>query len=359
MNKSTKKSIIILSITVILSIAVTLILWARKASSFDYDSNQFAVKDTNTITKIFIADFYENTVLLERQTNGVWKVNKKFVAVQQNVNDLLNIVSNISIREPVALAARNNVTKWLATGSNKVEIYYKEYKIKIGNLKLWKYQAKKVYYIGNVTQDNLGNYAVMEGGKDPFIVNLPGFRGFISPYYSPFESEWKSHSIIKLKISRIAKVEIIDYEHPEQSFSIVRNGIRTFDILTKENIKLPVYDTAKLFDHLSEYRDLNFEFYAVDLTKGSKDSILSMKFKDIVITDNDNKQTKISMYYMKNELDTANYIYNEDFIDIFNRDKFYAVINDKKEELVICQYFVFDRIIQPLAYYLPFNEVSK
>ena len=359
MNKNTKKSIVILSVAGILIIIAVIILVARKSSTFDYKSNQFAVKDTNHITKIFIADNYQNNVLLERQANGEWKVNKQFIAIQQNINDLLNVISGISIREPVALAARNNVNKWLATGSSKVEIYYKDYRIKIGSFKFWQFENKKVYYIGNVTQDNLGNYALMEGGKEPFIVNLPGFRGFISPYYSPFESEWKSHNIVKLKISKIKKVQIIDYENPEQSFSIIRDGERTFDIVSNNNIKLPVYDTVKLFDHLSEYRDLNFEFFANDLTKGAKDSILCFKFKDVIITDTKNTQTKISMYYMKNEFDTANYIYNEDFMDIYNRDKFYAVINDKKDELVTCQYFVFDRIIQPLSYYLPIINESK
>lgn len=352
MNKNTKKNIIILSITGLLIISAVIILWTRKSSTFDYDSNQFAVKDTTAISKIFIADSYENQVLLERKNDNTWTVNKNFVAVQKNVEDLLNIICNISIREPVSLTARNNVNKWLATGSSKVEIYYTNHKIKIGKIKLWKYTAKKIYYIGNVTQDNLGTYAFLEGGKEPFVVYLPGFRGFISPYYSPLEAEWKSHNIVKLKISKIKSIQLIDYENTEQSFSIVRSGDRFFDILLNNNMKLPSYDTAKLFDHLSEYRDLNFEFFANNLTQGEKDSLFLSKFKEVIINDVDNNQTKISMYYIKNEFDTANYIYDEDFIDVYNRDKFYAVINDKKQEIVVCQYFVFDRIIQPLQYYL-------
>jgi len=58
-----------------------------------------------------------------------------------------------------------------------------------------------------------------------------------------------------------------------------------------------------------------------------------------------------------NVLDTNNYIYNEDFIDKFNKDKFYAIINDNKEDIVICQFFVFDRIIQPLRYYYLDNKM--
>ena len=71
----------------------------------------------------------------------------------------------------------------------------------------------------------------------------------------------------------------------------------------------------------------------------------------------DNNSTKISLYYMINELDTANYEYDYDFVEEFNKDKFYATINDNTDEIVICQYFVFDRIIQPLRYYLKESEL--
>jgi hypothetical protein len=52
---------------------------------------------------------------------------------------------------------------------------------------------------------------------------------------------------------------------------------------------------------LSEYRDLNFEFFADDLSKDEKDTVMSMKFKEIIITDTENKSTKITLYYMNNE----------------------------------------------------------
>ena len=59
MNKSTKKNIIILTIAALLIVITIVVLLARRTTTFDYDSNQFAVKDTNEITKIFIADNYE------------------------------------------------------------------------------------------------------------------------------------------------------------------------------------------------------------------------------------------------------------------------------------------------------------
>ena len=158
MNKNTKKSILILIITAILIIIALIMLISKKSGTLSYNSDQFAVKDTATIIKIFIADHYERTILLEKQSTGEWTVNKKFLALDKNVFDLLNVIKNISIREPVAFSARDNVNKWLATGSIKVEIYFQDFRIKIGSFKFWKYQNKKVYYIGNITQDNTLSY---------------------------------------------------------------------------------------------------------------------------------------------------------------------------------------------------------
>jgi hypothetical protein len=36
----------------------------------------------------------------------------------------------------------------------------------------------------------------------------------------------------------------------------------------------------------------------------------------------------------------------------YNRDRFYAVLNGNTKNLVQCQYFHFDRQVQPLSYFL-------
>jgi len=60
----------------------------------------------------------------------------------------------------------------------------------------------------------------------------------------------------------------------------------------------------------------------------------------------------MSLYRMWNEFNTEEYEYLPEFMDLYNRDKFYVSVNGNEQELFICQYFVFDRIIQPLGYYL-------
>lgn len=358
MKKSTKQNIIIIIATAVILILAILVLSARKSGTISQKNVDFRVEDTSAVNWIFLADNQGYTVLLQRKSPSKWMLNKKEVALQANVNGTLSVMQNIAVKAPVSFAATQNVNKWLATGATKVEIAYSDYRIKIAKMKFWKYEKIKTYYIGSPTADNLGNYAIMEGSKMPFIVYMPGFRGFISPYYSALESDWLTHELINLRISQIKEVELKDLEKPESSFKILRHGDKHFDILAlSSNQLLSVYDTLKLYDHLTCYRNLNFEFFANDMNKSKRDSILSQKFKEIKVTDTKGKITKINCYYILNEYNTEEFEYKEEFMELYDRDKFYITVNNDINNFYICQFFVFDRILQPLEYYFPGNDL--
>ncbi len=350
--KANKKNTIIAIVAIVLLLIAVILLFSRQSGTIDKDVKSFSIEDTAAVYQIFMADANQHQVLLQRQEDNSWLVNKMYPAMQPNVEDLLACMTNVVVKAPVAKKARENINKQMAVGSVKVEIYYTDYHINIGKIKTWKYKNKKVYYIGQQTMDNLGNYALLEGAKVPCVIYLPGFRGFVRPKYSPLEDNWRSHNIVKLKLSKIQRVESIDFENPQQSFRIEKSADqRHFDIFNMENMQLVPYDTLKLLDHLSDYRDLNYEMQETELTAEEIDSIFSRKFKEITITDIDGKSTKITMFRIETILNTDEYDYNMAFVDAFNRDKFYAIINDNPSEIFLCQFFVFDRIVQPLEYY--------
>lgn len=356
MQKRRKQSILIIATGIILLLSVLLLL-GRKSSTYHRSAVDFAVSDTASVRWIFLADRQGCQVLLQRKSESQWELNKTEIALKENVDDLLSVIQNITVKSPVGTAATENITKWLATGATKVQIAYDGYRINIGKLHLWKSEKTKTFYIGSPTPDNLGNYAIMEKSKQPFVVYVPGFRGFISPYFSALESDWKSHEILNLRISEIDEITLKDIENPEASFQIRRHGEKHFDLVDLSSGQLlTAYDTLKLYDHLSSYRKLNFEFFADKLTPEKRDSILSVKFKELTVKDTKGKTVKISMYHILNEFNTEEYDYNEDFMDVYNRDKFYISLNDNTRDFFICQYFVFDRIIQPLNYYYTGNE---
>lgn len=347
-----KKNILWIVIALIVLLVAIIFVVTQRSGTVDKSVKEFAIKDTAAITRIFLANAYGDESLLERSENGRWILNKEHEIINHNINDLLGAIYNITVKDIVGKSARENMTKRMASGSTKVEIYYRDYRIKLGKLKLFKYTNKKVYYMGQSTMDNMGSFAILEGAEIPCIVYYPGFRGFIGAKFSPLEDSWKSHSIVRLKRSQIQEVLSLDFEKEEKSFRIVRGSERHFDIFNSANERLASYDTLLLVEFLAEFRDLNYENKVKEISEEEKASILKNKFKEIQITDTKGNKTVITMFHLENEFNEDDFEHEIDFMEAYNRDRFYAIFNGNTDELYFCQFFVFERIVQPIEYFV-------
>jgi len=115
------------------------------------------------------------------------------------------------------------------------------------------------------------------------------------------------------------------------------------------------YDTSKLIDMLSEFRNKNFESLVTDMSASKKDSILKNNlFKIITLTDVEGKQTQLKLYRMINE--DGLYFDEMDMVDkitaSYSRDRFYGVVNNNTNNIYKMQFFQFDRQVQPLSYFV-------
>lgn len=320
-------------------------------------SDIFAVKDTANITKIFIADANGEHVLLNRR-DGAWYVQDSILAMPEKINSLLTTICNVTLQQTVAKTAQSNINRMMSVNAIKVEIYQKTPKFTLFGIKFFNKERKvKTYYMGPATMDNVSNFAILEGFDEPCIVNIPGFRGFLTPTYSFKPVEWYNCDLFSTKITRIKTLSVKDYINPNESYSIEKVGIRFFNLYNAQHQQIMDYDTVKLLDMLAEYRDKNYERYIDDLSKASKDSIFKFNlFKIITLTDVNGKKTELRMYRKM----TPDMMYLDAIVggsehaadEPYNRDKFYAVLNGHYENLVQCQYFHFERQNQPLSYFL-------
>ncbi len=354
-----KKTVAIVLCCLILAIGCLFLILSKSGAigKNKPTSELFAVKDTNNITKIFIADMTGMHSLLVRHDDG-WYVQDSVKAMPQKVNDLLATIHNITLQQIVANTAQSNINKMMSVNSIKVEIYQNAPKFKLFGIPFFtKNRNVKTYYMGPSTMDNVANFAILEGFDEPCIVHIPGFRGFLTPFYAYNPVEWYSCDLFDTKITRIQSLLVEDFEHPEESFYVEKTGTRFFSLYNFKNEQITDYDTVKLLDMLSEYRDKNYERYISDMPDSKKDSIIRFNhFKTITLTDVDGKKTTLEMY-RKMEPDP----YYLDAIiggvermedEPYNRDKFYAMLNGDNSHLVQCQYFHFERQIQPLSYFL-------
>ncbi len=355
-----KKKHIYILLSVILALAcLALVLFktgvVRTAGSVP-KANAFAVKDTSTVTKIFIADMNGEHVLLNRR-DGAWYVEDSVLAQTPKVRDLLGVLHNITLQQTVAKTAQSNINKMMSVNAIKVEVYQKAPKFTLFGIRFFDKERKtKTYYMGPATMDNMANFAIIEGFDEPCIIYIPGFRGFITPFFSFKPVDWYNCDLFSTKITRIKTLDVRDYEHPEESFFVEKSGPRFFSLYDSRRQPVLDYDTVKLLDMLSEYRDLNYEYYIADMEEGKKDSILSFnKFKTITLVDVNGQETRLDMY---RKLDPEA-LYLDAIVGgeaesavPYNRDKFYAILNGQTQHLLQCQYFQFDRAIQPLSYFL-------
>lgn len=320
-------------------------------------ADQFAVADTSSITKVFIADMNGEHVLLTRHEDG-WYVQDTIRAMDLRVSDLLATIANVRLQQVVAKTAQSNINKMMSVNAVKVEIYQKAPKFKIFGIEFFnRERLVKTYYMGPATMDNVSNFAILEGYDEPCIVHIPGFRGFLTPMYSFKETDWYNCDLFSTKITRIKSLEVKDYENPAESFYIEKAGARFFNLYNAEKQQIMEYDTIRLLDMLSEYRDKNYETFVTQMSTSARDSILKFnKFKTIILTDVNGEKTRLDMYRkMTPDVMYLDAIMGEDANDgnlPYNRDKFYAVLNGKTENLFQCQYYHFDRQVQPLSYFL-------
>ena len=343
-----KKNRIIIILTLILAVVAVVLLFSNRKSTI---VDNFAVEDVSTITKIFMSDKLNNKVTLERLDEQNWKLNEKFDANRQVMEMLLETMNELKVKEPVSKSGRNNVIKWLAAKSVKVEIYQTVYRIDLfDKIKMFKHEKlTKVYYVGGETQDNIGTFMLMEGAEDPAIVYIPGFRGFVSPRFSAIETDWRGHKVFDVKISDIKSVRLEYPNLPDSSFEITKVG-RSFEFkLLESNRLVNEYDTMKVLDYMSSFININFEAFKNGIGQHAIDSLTSKKPLHILtVTDISGKSTTITTFPKAAEVGEVDDVNNLQVL--MDRDRFYALINDKKDFVTI-QFFVFDHLIRSADYF--------
>lgn len=337
-------------LTLLLVIIAVILLFNNRKGTLRNKENNFAVADTSNITRFFLADKQNRTVKVERMEDGSWRLNDKYEASKDAVNTMLKTFISIDIKTPLAKSARNNIIRLLSAKSVKVEIYQSVYRINLlGRIRLFPHEKRtKTYFVGDATQDNIGTYMLMDGSEEPYVVYIPGFRGFVATRYTTREADWRSHVVFNSRLPEIRQVSIEYSQTPEHSFSILNNGNRSFIVTSPGNSK-PVawFDTLKVINYLGSYRRINFEAVLSDFSRAKYDSITSVAPTFVITLTTLSGEKKVLKAWRRKA--PAGETDIEGNPVEWDRDRMYARI-EGTNELVVIQYFVFDAILRPLSW---------
>ena len=247
-----KKSSFIIILALVLLIVSSIIVFKKKggSSTLDADSRNFKFQDTARITKIFMADKNGRSCTVERKAKG-WMVNDKFFVRPDAILTLLETIKNIEVKRPVARQAKEGTLKVLSYRAIKVEIYVKD-------------DLVKQYYVGHETPDGEGTHMLLtdvESGdnyKDPYVIFIPGFVGFLNTRYIVEEKQWRSLSALNFTPDKIKSIAYTNFNKPDSSFTINIINTKTFNLLDHKKQSLPFVE-LKMKQYLAYFQNLNCE----------------------------------------------------------------------------------------------------
>lgn len=330
-----KKNKSLLIILFSLIIITTFFIYRSTNSTIKKELSDFAIKDTASITKIFIADRNGHSVTLERMNKKEWLLNGKDEPKADFLKLFLDGVYKIDVQSRVSKAAYNNVIKALASSGIKCEIYQNDAQT-----------PSKTYYVGSQTEDGLGTFMIIENSTVPFITEIPGFNGYLTPRYSVKTEDWKMPRLFRLEPQDLKSLTVSYSNFPDKSFTIT-SADGKFKIESPSNKKIIEYvDSVAVDNYLTFYKNVFYEAQAKNLTDFKKDSILQYPPSIIVSLTNKAGQTKeVDIYpipYSPSSLPQAD---EKSVKPQFDLDRIYGYVKPEKE-FVIIQHYTFDKLLR-------------
>lgn len=212
-----KKSGLYLVVLLVL-LALASVLYLKENNKHDPALERaFQVLDMESLSKIQLDDRKGNEMYLEK-VDGTWLLNGEEEVRPAILSQLLGALANMYAEVPVPEVAQDNVLKQMLNISTKVSLYQNNSS-----------KPYKVFYVGGGTPDNVGTYMLMEingvAASRPYIVRLPGFRGYLTYRFAPAPEAWRSIALCNYLPEEIKKISI-NYlqEDALQSFELGRNN---------------------------------------------------------------------------------------------------------------------------------------
>ena len=306
-------------------ILLLLLLWKLRTNKNDTTAYDFAVTDTASITKIFIADRQGNSIYLDR-TEKNWQINNVHKVRKNAMEIILKTIKNISVQRPVSESSYNNVIKNLATSGVKIEIYQNQEE-----------KPTKTYTIGNNTSDHAGTYMLLKGKEQPFVMHIIGFNGIMGPRYGLQGQKvninaWRDKTIFNLTPQEINSVNVVNEREKNSSFTITNNNGN----LTLSNYHGELINAKQeiLMTYLNNFRNINCESFKEDeiaeKTKPAK------KLYSLIVT-HQSRVDSLEIYQMREKVKPRTQEEN------YTVERMYAVLNSG--DVMLIQNYVFNKLL--------------
>jgi hypothetical protein len=336
----TKKNIVLLIVLAVL-VSVGFYYASKPTSTLRGAYSDFAIQDTAAIQKIHIADLLGNSIILERQPKGSWKLNEKYFARDYAVKLLLETFNRLKVQGPVPEKMKPRVFKRLAARHSLVEVFTDDLE-----------KPTKTYYVGDATMNHMGTFMLLEtpNGKSttPYIVEDISTKGFLTPRFHTRIDEWRNTTLFQYPNLDIKRIEVEFFDEPSNSFSLAYNGNNDISIYDYQLKKLENINIQAAKEYLVNYKKVNFESYV-------ESNISHLKI-DSITSHTPNYEIRLFPQTGENEFIT---LWKKD-VGIEKEDRFGYIVNYDVDRMwgkthlnnfVFAQYYTFDRLLVPVSYF--------
>ena len=282
-----KKNTILLAALFLLLGASAVFVWRTKLSDQKTlpPDRDFAVKEASEIHRVFLANRKGQTALIERSEKG-WLYNGKHPAREDAVASLLETLTRLTIHYVPPKSAEKTMVESIATNGIKVEVYNKDKK-KI-----------KCFYVGGVTNDETGTYAMMENAEQPYVITMRGFIGSVRSRLIFTDDQWRDRTIFSEKPEKIQSVTLEYPQARSESFRLEKKGEAEYDV-TPYFSTTPISKKARRKGAAEAYL-LNFESLVAEGFENAnplRDSVRSLTPFAILTVFNIHGEAKVTRFW--------------------------------------------------------------
>ena len=207
---------ILIAVTLLVSaILITFVLWRNLNSTTAISHDLFALKSSKKITKItFSPNNTKLPYLTLEKVNDHWIVRTEtqtFPADTHAIHELLYwAMPQLQVKCPVADAAKETVTKDIALNGTKV-IFSRDN------------QEIHTLYVGYPTPTQDATYMYFPGTERPCEITVPGFVGYLTPYFNTNIQLWRSMFMVDVAVNEIKSLKVVYPNQPQESFQILQD----------------------------------------------------------------------------------------------------------------------------------------
>ncbi|MCC6840300.1 MAG: hypothetical protein IT230_09100 [Flavobacteriales bacterium] len=311
-------------------------LWKHNTgSTFSGALTDFAVADTASVDRIFIAEKSGGTADLRRTSSG-WTVNG-MPAKDFQVALLLKTFKLVELRAPVPKSMEGNVLRVMTGTARKVEIYQ-------GGSK-----PSKIWWVGGSSADHYGTYMVLEvpgrgRSEVPFEMGMAGFTGVLNTRFHTIIDDWRSSRVTYYPtLADISRVEVEIPGDPSQGYNIAFKGGDSLVLHDGLGRVVPM-DTLRVQDVMLALRNGSFEGFERSLPPAGRDSVLHAQPWYVLRITSTKGVQRIPFWRKKPMAGEKGMDFNPVTEDV---NRMYALINDTA--LVVVQRYWWDRVTRPLS----------